>query len=457
MNIIRENVDALNAVLKVKVTEADYAIKVDGAIKNYQRKANVPGFRPGKVPTGMIKKMYGKSILADEINRILSDSLYKYIQENQIDVLGNPLPKDNGAIIDWENQTEFEFEYDMALAPQFDLNLGTDDKVEYLKITITQKEVDKAIEEMSRRYGKAEYPDVVEQNNLVFVELLPIVDGVANEASALRKSGVLNTETITDDTLMSLIVGKKKDDLVTIKPASFKDNAVDFERVLGEARNNSELMNSEWQLKIYGISRMSPAEVNQELYDKVYGPGSVSGIEEFRARISEELNIGYKQESDHHFKHQVDHLLVNKFNLQLPDAFLKRWIKAVNDKPLTDEQIEKEYPSYAEGLKLQLVEGKISKENNLVVSTNDLFEYTANIVKDNFRRYGRSEDAIEIESTVKRVLENKEEANKLSQKIFDERLSAYYMSKLGVTTKELNVDDFNTEVESHYKHHHHAH
>lgn len=455
MNITKENIDALNAVLKVKVSETDYAEKVENAIRNYQRRASMPGFRPGKVPASLVKKMHGKSILVDEINKLLGDTLHNYITENKIDVLGNPLPKINsGDNIDWDTQKEFEFEYEMGLAPQFELNLSASDKVTFYTIQVTEKEIENAMDEMRRRYGKVEYPDTVAEKDMLFVELHELENGAPKEGG-FRKSGTVMVETIKNADLKSKLIGKKQDETFTIVPATVTEA---LEKVLGDAKDNTEQLAKEHQLKIFSISRMEPAEINQELYDKVYGFGNVNGIEEFRAKIKEELEQAYKNESGQHFKHEVNHLVTDKFNLSLPDAFLKRWIKAVNDKPITDEQIEKEYPGYANNLKLQLIENKIVKDNNISVSREEAEEYTQKLIEDNFKRYGREIEENEIKATIKRVLENEEEAKRIFQRLYDEKLSTFYQTKLGIEYKSVTAEEFNKLLEEHYsKHHTHSH
>jgi trigger factor len=455
MNIIRENVDALNAVLKVKVAEADYVERVENAIKTVKKRVSMPGFRPGMVPTSLVKKMHGRSILVDEINKLLNDELNKYIVEQKLDVLGQPLPKvDNDLTIDWDNQKEFEFSYDLALAPDFQLNFSSNDKISYYNISVDEKTMEDTILNIRRRYGKAEYPEMVEANDLVFVGLTELENGAKKEGGQ-HKTAVVSLEQINDEGFKSLLIGKKKEDAVTIVPSDLLGKDAELDHAFGFAKDNEVLKGISFEMKVNNVSRMSPSELNQELYDKVYGVGTVNGIEEFRAKVNEELSQAYKAESDKHFKHKINHLLMDKFNLSLPDTFLKRWIKAVNDKPISDEQIEAEYPHYANSLKVQLIENKIVKENDIKVSREEAEEYTAKLINDNFKRYGHEADENEIKDSVKRILSNEEEGKRIYEKLYNDKFITYYQTKLGVVYKAVTVEEFNKELDEHYKNHKH--
>jgi trigger factor len=415
----------------------------------------MPGFRPGMVPTSLVKKMHGRSILVDEINKLLNDELNKYIVEQKLDVLGQPLPKvDNDLTIDWDNQKEFEFSYDLALAPDFQLNFSSNDKISYYNISVDEKTMEDTILNIRRRYGKAEYPEMVEANDLVFVGLTELENGAKKEGGQ-HKTAVVSLEQINDEGFKSLLIGKKKEDAVTIVPSDLLGKDAELDHAFGFAKDNEVLKGISFEMKVNNVSRMSPSELNQELYDKVYGVGTVNGIEEFRAKVNEELSQAYKAESDKHFKLEINHLLMDKFNLSLPDTFLKRWIKAVNDKPISDEQIEAEYPHYANSLKVQLIENKIVKENDIKVSREEAEEYTAKLINDNFKRYGHEADENEIKDSVKRILSNEEEGKRIYEKLYNDKFITYYQTKLGVVYKAVTVEEFNKELDEHYKNHKH--
>lgn len=455
MNITRENVDALNAVLKVKVAEADYSENVENALKTVKKKVSMPGFRPGMVPASLVKKMHGKSILVDEINKLLNDELNKYIVDNKLDVLGQPLPKiDADLTIDWDNQKDFEFSYDLALAPDFELNFSANDKITYFNISVDEKTMEDTILNIRRRFGKAEYPEVVEANDLVFIGLTELENGTKKEGGQ-HKTAVVSLEQINDDAFKALLIGKKKEDAVNIVPSDLIGKDHELDHAFAFAKDNELLRGVTFEMKINNISRMSPAELTQELYDKVYGFGTTNGIEEFRAKVKDELTQAYKAESDKHFKHEINHLLMDKFNISLPDAFLKRWIKAVNDKPISDEQLEIEYPHYASNLKVQLIENKIIKENDIKVTREEAEAYTAKLIEDNFKRYGHEADENEIKDSVKRVLQNEEEGKRIFEKLYSDKFVTYYQTKLGITYKDVTVEEFNKELDAHYKNHSH--
>ncbi len=443
MNITQEKIDDLNAILKVKVVADDYLPKVETALKNYQKKATIPGFRPGKVPTGVIKKMYGKSVLVDEVNKLLSDSLYKYINENQIEILGNPLPKAEAEnAIDWENQKDFEFMYEMGLAPKFNIQLSSKDKFEYKTVKVDADLVNKYISDIAKRYGKVEPVELSKEGDLLngdFVEL--------DATGEILPGGIFKTSSVfidrlADDAKKSFI-NLETNDKVVVDAKSLSSNMVDLANMLGIEKEAAETLTCKVQFTAKGISRLGEAEINQELFDKIYGSGTVTSKEEFEAKIREELTAMFENDSERKFYNDVVDFLMQKINFELPNEFLKRWIVAVNEKPVSPEQVEAEYDQYSKGLKWQLIENKIIKDNEIKVSKEEVMAHTKELILQQFGKMGQAPmDDLELTKTAERVLTNEEEAKKLFEKLYGQKVMNLFKTKFTLENKELAYDDF---------------
>ena len=442
MNIIQENIDELNAVLKVKVVADDYLPKVETALKDYQKKANIPGFRPGKVPTGMIKKMYGKSIMVDEINKLLNDSLYHYLNDNKIEVLGNPLPQKD-SIIDWDNQQEFEFLYDMGLAPKFKVELSAKDKFEYQTVKVDETLVNKYTTDIAKRYGKVEPVEVSTDSDLLNGDFVELDANGEIAVGGIFKTGSLFLERVKDEATKKALIGLKKEDKVVLDAQKISENATDLAALLGIEKEVAETLTSKIQFTVKNISRLGAAEINQELFDKIYGPGNVSNEEEFKAKIKDELASMFVNDSERKFYNDVVEHLMNKINFNLPNEFLKRWIVAANEKPVTPEQVESEFEGYSKGLKWSLIENKIIKDNNIQVTNDEVIGSVKQLILEQFGKYSPTPmPEEELNKTVQRVLSNKEEAKKIYEKLYGEKVMTLFKSKFTLENKELAYDDF---------------
>lgn len=442
MNITRENIDELNAVLKVKVVAEDYLPKVETALKDYQKKASIPGFRPGKVPVGMIKKMYGKSVLVDEINKLLNDSLYKYLNENKIEVLGNPLPKQDNSPIDWDNQKEFEFLYEMGLAPQFKVELSPKDKFSYKTVKLDDTLVNKYVSDIAKRYGKIETVEVSAEGDLLNGDFVEVdANGTIIPGGIFKTSSVF-IDRLKEETKKSFI-GLKNEDKVVVEANKLTDNVTDLAAMLGIEKSEAESIASKVQFTVKGISRLKEAEINQELFDKIYGTGVVNSEEEFKTKIREELASMFVNDSDRKFYNDVVEHLMNKINFNLPNEFLKRWIVAVNEKPVTHEQVHAEYDNYSKGLKWQLIENKIIKDNDIKVSHEEVIEHTKELIIGQFGKMRQAPISDEeLNQTVQRVLSNEEEAKKLYEKLYGQKVMTLFKTKFTIENKEMAYDDF---------------
>jgi trigger factor len=442
MNIIQENIDELNAVLKVKVVADDYLPKVETALRNYQKKASIPGFRPGKIPTGMIKKMYGKSIMVEEINKLLNDSLYNYLNENKIEVLGNPLPKAD-SIIDWDNQNEFEFMYEMGLAPKFSVELSAKDKFTYQTVKIDDELVNKYVTDIAKRYGKVESVEVSEDADLLNGDFVELDANGEILAGGIFKTGSLFLDRVKDEATKKSLIGLKKDDKVILEAKKITENATDLAGILGIDQAAAEALTSKLQFTVKGISRLAAAEINQEFFNKIYGEGTVSTEEEFRLKIKDELANMFVNDSERKFYNDVVEHLMNKINFNLPTEFLKRWIVAANEKPVTLEQVDSEFDGYSKGLKWQLIENKIIKDNNIQVTNEEIVDHTKELILQQFGQMGQAPMSDEdLNQTAQRVLANQEEAKKLYEKLYGQKVMTLFKTKFTIENKEVAYDDF---------------
>ena len=444
MNITKENIDELNAVVKVNVGPADYTDKVEHALKNYQKKASMPGFRPGKVPPSLVKKMYGKSVLAEEINRLLSDSLYKYIQENKLDVLGNPLPKEDNNHVDFENQKEFEFQFDMALAPQFTLDLGSGLKFNEYVVRIDDKLIDGYVSDMTRRYGKIAPNEIASDGDLIYGDFVEL-----DEKGEIVPGGIFKSSTMFLDNPVKedqkVLIGAKIDDKFDLNTKQISDNAKELSTKLGIDQGTAENLKCKFRFTVKTINRLIPAELNTELFEKIYGPNVVNSVEEFRGKISEELSSMFTRDAEQRLRSDITGELLNKTNLSLPDVFLKRWLVYANEKPVTNEQVEEEYPMYARQLRWQLIENKLIRDNKISVTNEEATDHVKTILRGNFAKYGRNPEEVsdeELNGTAKRVLEKEEEAKKIFEELYAQKLMLLYRTKITITPKEVSYEEF---------------
>jgi trigger factor len=441
MDIKKHDIDNLNAEITISLTPADYETRVTEAIKKVQRQASMPGFRPGKVPAGLIKKQYGTQILVDEINKILNDAIYKYVEENKIDILGNPLPKDQTPV-DFENQKEFEFVYQLGLAPQFNVELDGKQSFTFKTVKVDDELVEKYVKDVRRNYGKPVNPETAGEKDVVFVDINELEENGEIKAGGVYKSTSISAERIKNEGAKSKILGIKKEDKIVLNVDELYDTALDKSISLGIDKEAAENFHANLQLTVKNIARLEDAEMNQELFDKVYGEGKVSSEEEFRNKIREELAMMFNVDSDRFLKTEVEKQLVEKLNLQLPDDFLKRWLMAVNEKPITQEELEKDYPNYAKAMQWRLIENKIIKDNNIRVEADEAKEEAKSYIRGEYARYGQAAQDEDVEKIAKDLLTKEKEAQKIFENLYSKKVLELIKEKCTLQTKKLSYDEF---------------
>lgn len=441
MNITKHDIDSLNAEIIISVTPVDYDTRVTEAIKKVQRQASMPGFRPGKVPIGLIKKQHGTQILVEEVNKMLQDSVYNYIEENKIEILGNPLPK-NQTPIDFNKQTNFEFTYQIGLAPKFNISLDDKHSFTFKTVKIDDELVNKYLKDVRRNYGKPVNPDVAGEKDVVFVDINELDETGAIKAGGIFKSTSVSYERLTNANAKAKILGVKKEDKIVIDINELYETAIDKSVSLGIEKEDAETILCNLQLTVKNIARLEDADLNQELFDKVYGEGVVTTEEEFKDKIRNELGLMFNADADRFLKTEVETSLVNKLNLQLPDAFLKRWLMMVNEKPLTQEELEKDYPNYTKAMQWRLIENKLIKDNEIKVDANEAAEEAKIFIRSEFAKYGQTPQEEELTKIAKDLLSKEKEAQKIFENIYSKKVIELIKQKCKLEVKEVSYDDF---------------
>lgn len=441
MDVTRKDIDQLNAELTLKVTPADYQDKVDAVLKEHRKKATIPGFRKGMVPMGVIKKQVGISVLVDEINKLLSDELYKYISENKIDMLGNPIPKQQDRI-DFATQTEFEFTYEIGIAPQFEVEVSDKHKFEKVIVKIDDKLIDQNVNEIAKRYGKMENADVSAADDMLYGKFVELNEKGEVKEAGIYNSSVLNIVSIADKSIVKKLTGLKPGDTVVVNPAKM-GGANYIKSWLGIDETQAASIDGDFNFTVEKINRMVPADLNQEFFDKLYGKDVVTSEEQFRDKIKEELDKSFSQNSDQLLNREVQDALIEKTKIELPDEFLKRWLMVANEKPVTKEQIESEYDQYAVGLRWQLIENKIIKDNKLEVSRDEVVDYTKSLIQQQMAGMGQNfMDDAELTDTANRVLQNQDEARQIYEQLYQQKLIQLYNNNFKIKEKSVTYDEF---------------
>ncbi|MBC5993355.1 trigger factor [Pontibacter cellulosilyticus] len=435
MNITLNQTDSTNAQLKVVLEEADYAPKVDQQVKEYSKKAQIKGFRPGKVPAGLVKKMYGKSILVEQINQLLQQEISKYIKENDVKLLGEPLPEPNQAEIDWDNQKDFEFTYAVGLLPDF--NLPLDKSVEGYAIEVDQKTIDEAYENLKRQFGKTVNPETSEEGDFISGELKQ-VDGEFQSKTLIPTTRVVEGK--------EQFVGVKAGDVIKfdIRKAFGDDNAA-LAHVTGLSKEVVADLNGEFEFTVDKINRTESAELNQELFDKLFGKDEVKTEEEFDAKIRETIKENYEREADNLLYRNIIDTLVDNVNVELPTEFFKRWIQVTNEGKLTAEQIDENFDKYVRELKWSMIKNKVVEENELKVSNEEVVNSTKEKMLAQFNMPEVPEELMEsMNNYANQYLQQDNGRNYINEyeQLLAEKVLAKLKEQLTVVEKTVTAEDF---------------
>lgn len=443
MNITQEKTGNLNAVVKIKIAPADYSAKVEKAIKDQAKKAQLPGFRKGMVPAAHIKKMYGKSILVEEVNNLLNDTLSNYIAEEKLEILGQPLPQmDDAREFKWDNTDEFEFDYELGLAPAFDVNISSKDKFTQYVVKADQETLESRIKNIRRSYGKMTNPEVAEEGDVLYAELVQLgADGSVFEGG-ITNTATIRLDLITDKKVLKSLVGLKKDDVVTIDiQKAFEDTAA-IAKALNISEEDAADLKSNFQLTVKNVNRLEESDLNQEFFDKLFGEGTVTDEAGFRAKIQEEVESMFTQDAERKLSNDIYEALLQKHSFDLPDEFLRRWLKATNEK-LTDEELAEGYDDFAKNLKWTLIENKIIKDNSIEIKYEDVVAAAKAKLDAQFRMYSPSplpED--QLAQYAVQFLQEKENANRTFEEVKAAKTFEQIKTIVTLDQKDIDYDKF---------------
>jgi trigger factor len=456
MNITEEKIDELNSVLKVEVSAADYQPQVDKVTKEHQKKMNLPGFRPGKVPVSVIKKMFGKSMLADEINKIVIDKMYEYFGQNKIDILGNPLPNtEKSKPIDWDNQTDFEFYFDFAPSPTFDIEPFDKIKLKYYDIIVDDNVVEKYLMDIRKRYGKFTNPETIGDADLIYADFEELDEKGNVLENGIKSKASVSIDMIKDKKVQKSFIGLKKDDTIDCDLLKLFENHHEISHVLNISHEKADEIKNKFRLKIITISRNEPAALDSEIFSKVYKQDNITTEEQLRERIKTDAVTSFKTESDKSFVNEVVEYYIHHTPITLPDAFLKRWLLETSKEKFTEEQVEKEYSVYADTLRWQLIENKILKENNINITRDDVKQYVKDYFRKNFKNdTNAEEDEQKLDSVAERLLQNQEETKKIYDQLYDIRIRDLFKERINSTNEKITYEDFIKLATEKHKHGH---
>ena len=437
MDIKLHKKKATEAFMKIKINETDYQFKVDKKIKEYRKKAQIKGFRPGKVPIGLVKKLYGASILMDEVNHLLSHKIPDYIKEHDLKLVGDPIPySDSSNDIDWNNQKEFEFDYKLGLVDDFKVDITSEQNITRHEVVIDDKAVEETLKDIQEQHAKIEHPESSQEGDTILGELKEIEGGFSNKGS-LNLDDILKKE-------VSKFIGLKVDDVIKFSPGKVLVETASLMPLFGQ--HEPEHKNKEFEFKITLINRSKPAELNQDLFDKIFGEELVKDIETFKENTKKTLEKNYKSYSENLLNKNIRDHLIQITNISLPDEFLKEWLLLTNEK-LTKEDIEKEYYLYDKDLRWDLIANKISEEGKIEVGKEEVIERTKNMIRQQLGR-GSSTLPDELESNINSFADNylKEENGNNYKKIYlelrNEKIFDFIKESINISVKKVKIEEF---------------
>jgi trigger factor len=450
LEITLDKKNNIEGLIKIRLTEGDYQLPVEEKVKDFARKASIKGFRPGKVPNGVIKKMFGKSILVDEINHLLTSKLTDYIKENKLKILGDPIPNlDKSRDIDWDNQKDFEFEYQIGMVEEFTYNLSSKAKIKGYTIDVDSKVIDETITDLKKRFGKVSYPETSEAGHNLFGELRAsdgaVESQVKNEQSFIAIPDVTKKE-------QKKFIGLKKGDEVEFQVEKLFEDEDKKAQLLQLTPEEAKDAKGSYIFKVNTISDVEPAEINQELFERVFGKDTVKSEEEFVNKIKETISENYKRETDHFLEHYIEDYFIENTKINLPDDFLKMWLKKSSEGEVTDEVLTKEFESYKRGLKWDLVKNKIAEDNNLSVDAEAVRNKAKELIVAQFGGQAFAEQIKDrLDAFADNYLSNENGKNftRLYNQLRNEKILGHIKQHITIDEKKVGLEEFKKIVKEH--------
>lgn len=443
MDITLDRQESNEALIKITLKEADYQPQVSQKIKEYSKKAQLKGFRPGKVPMGLVKKMYGKSILVDQINQILSSSITSYIRENELKILGDPLPNtEKNQEIDWDSQSEFEFEYNIGLVDDFKYEIPKKKKVTAYSIKIDEKMVDEELENIRRNYGNRVHPQQSEAGDMLSGALVHPQAGIDNKTTIF-------IDQVEKKEQKKFIGVKSGDEISFDLKKAFKESEYQA-RLLGKSMDEyQELKDYKVLFTVEEISRIEPAALDQEFFDKLFGKDQVKSEQELREKIKEFMEDNFKRETDRFLADSIRETLVGATKMDLPEKFLKRWLVVSNEGKVSEEDVEKEYPRYADEMKWNLILNKVAEDNELKVENEEVVARAKEMIRAQLASSGlagQMEDQLEVFAD--NYLKGEEGQNylKVFNQVRNDKIMDYIRDQINIAKKEVNLEQFRKAI-----------
>jgi trigger factor len=437
MNISKKQVDPLNAVVTVEISKDDYASKVDKILNDYRKNANIPGFRKGHVPMGMVRKQYGKAILVEEVNKLIQNELQKFLTEEKLDVLGNPLPKNEDAI-NWD-AGDFQFEFDLGLAPEFEVDLKKK-AITHYKVVADDKMIDNQVKTIRKQYGKLISKSEVEEGD-------EVSGTFTSQEKEIEHKTTFELDVIKGKKQLNALKGSKVGDVVKLKTKDLFNDDHDNQRYLGVSHDDAHGLDIEVEFKVEEINRREMANLDQELFDKLFGKDVVKSEAELREKIKADAEGQFEQQSDQILLNNVVESLIENTRFDLPESFLKRWIQVSGKEQLSEEAAAEEYERSEKGMRYQLIESRLRAQHDLQVSFDELKEHTRNMIRAQMAQFGNNNPTDEeLDGITARILSNEEEVRRISEQLNTGKLLKFFKENVKLKTKELSYDKFIKEA-----------
>jgi len=444
MNITQEKINDLNAVVKIKISPEDYTEKVDKSIKEQAKKSTLPGFRKGMVPPAHIKKMYGRSILVEEINNLLSESLNKYLTDNKVEILGQPLPvTDSTKEFKWDGTDEFEFDYELGLAPAVNLEITAANKFTQYNVKADEETLASRIKNIRRSYGKMTNPEVSADDDVLYAELAQLSPDGSVFEGGITSTGSIRLDLVKDEEILKSLTGRKKDDVFELDlQQAFENNETVIAKLLNIGEEEAKDLKSKFRVTVKNVNRLEEADLDQEFFDKIFGEGVVTDEAGFRAKITEEIEGMFKQDADRKLQNDMYTQLIESVDMELPDEFLRKWLKATNEK-LSDAELNEGYDDFAKNLRWTLIENKIIKDNSIEIKYEDVFETAKQRLDAQFRMYSPApmpEDQLaEYTAT---FLKEKDNGNRIFEEVKALKVFEYIQSVATLDQQDIAYNKF---------------
>lgn len=442
MSVTQQNVNDLNAILKVKVNEQEYQPLVESALKQAQKSVSLKGFRPGKVPFGMVKKLYGTSVKVEQINKLIDKKISDYIISNKINVLGQPLPKINDEVYNFETQSEFEFEFEIGVAPEVNVKLDKGIKLTKYNVVPDAEMIGNYIEELRSRYGKVVDVEDVQDKDMITANLAELNDDNTAKEEGINQVVNFFMPRISNADAKAKLVGLKVCDKVVVNAKTLTDSISDSAKTLGLTAEKLENASDSFEITIQSSSRMGLADLNQELFDKVFGEGNVNSEEEFNKKIQEDAVKFLQGHGSNKFKNDLIDALVDSIKFDLPNEFLQKWLVAASEGKTSEEEVQKDYDKYAKTFRWQLIEGAIVKDTKIDVSYEEIKNKAKELISENFAQYGQLVDDEQLETYAANVLKKQEEARRIQDELFLDKVANYALENISVEEKEITIEEF---------------